>query len=583
MKSRKVKASTSVPNSYKAQLLTRFADNDNDDEIFGDIEGIDFGHNPSQLNNNQNVLPSGINRHDDGVETLKMEQLVLEDSPINKTTPSPSYHIGDKLDSLKPRSKSSTSSSGEVAHRRVMRECLSEYSEDLDTDVTSEFTDNDFQGLDDIFQGETSMKQRLNAKISEQEKVAEREQEELRMLYSSRREKIIDFDNDPNQTLKLKDFSMFQQDNKLTNENLNLLDMIESENTVNYEYTRDDFAKFEDGFDVNFEQNIQRQIKQKPPIRAKQSMPVLRGNNGSAVKKFKSTMDFGTLRGIREADIDEEEEEEEVAADLPEFHFNNNIIRKLDRIPSFYNNNTSNNNPAKAELLNKYKEQHEHKHKSKIKHQNPKPKLGTVKYLNNNSIITDPVYPTPKKTMKFNAAMNRWEGNEIDLVRFETVTKPTLITFRELQQQKEQPKTKPNMVYDQENLRWVNMNHDDESVFHDIPDLVEAKPYRLNSPPGLTPYPQQPQEPQRISPINRGASQFTQRTMSSLTSKSNLQQDAEQWRQEFQLSGKLIEKFQKEEVKIVKKIKRWFINGIGDYQFNRDYYWEIRKMVMENE
>ncbi|RLV91254.1 Mitotic check point protein BFA1 [Spathaspora sp. JA1] len=571
----------------KSELLTRFADTDNDDEIFGDIEGIDFGHQLPQLNSSRSKTER-INRHDERVDTIKLEQLVIEDSPVNKTTPSPSYNIGDKGDS-KPRSKNSPSSSGgdggsgEIAgRRRVMRECLSEYSEDMDTDVTSEFTDNDFQGLDDIFQGDNTMKQRLNAQKILHEKQAEREQDELRMMYTIKRDKISDFDNDPNQTLKLKDFSMYQQENnKLTNENLNLLDMIESENTVNYEYTRDDFGKFEEGFDVNFEKNIHRQAKQiKPPIRTKHSMPVLRGNSMNSVKKFKSTMDFGTLKDIKEGEDTDDEEE----AELPEFNFNNNVIRKLDRIPSFYNNNSS---AAKTQLLNKYKEQSD-KHKHKIKHHSSKSKLGTVKYLNNNSIISDPLYPTPKKTMKFNPTLNRWEGNEIDLMRFESVTKPTLITYQELQSPKKVNRP-PNMVYDQENLRWVNMNHDDESVFHDIPDLIEMKPYKLNSPPGLKPSIQERQSPQRISPINRGTSQFTQRTISSATTISKTkvepeEQVQEQWRQEFHLSDKLIEKFQKEDIKIEKKVKRWFTNSdFGEDEFNRDYYWEIRKMVMENE
>ena len=57
--------------------------------------------------------------------------------------------------------------------------------------------------------------------------------------------------------------------------------------------------------------------------------------------------------------------------------------------------------------------------------------------------------------------------------------------------------------------------------------------------------------------------------------------------EEFALSTKLMAKFEKEEQKIRKKTHHWFganesyhLHGRG--HFDADYYWEIRKMVMDN-
>ena len=207
------------------------------------------------------------------------------------------------------------------------------------------------------------------------------------------------------------------------------------------------------------------------------------------------------------------------------------------------------------------------------------------------------------------------------------------------------------MLFDEINLRWVNLDDEEELNFDDIDDgddnvedddndnddededdeqekevaeldaeeegdYVETIRQYNNQQPTVLLLPphhhtqqekkqkqkqnqnqnqlQQPPHPQHISlhnlqqpPVSRrGLSQFTQRTSSTATaashdpaaeSLSSLLNDIDD-RREFKLSKKQIEKFNKEEQKIDRKINHWFI---GTNEMKRDYYWEIRKMVTE--
>lgn len=424
------------------EILKRYSE---DEDIFGDAEGIDYNN----------------------VETLRMNM------------------IPKQLHALLPLFALTGNSS--IPERRITRETLSEYSEENETDLTSELSDQDFDWGElnkngSVFQ---EMNQRLIATKVAQQKEAEREQRE----FAQRRKG----DYDPNQTLKLKDF------NKLTNENLSLFDQLDNEKTVNYEYTRDDFEDFEDGFANNFEAKL----------RVQPSMPTLR-QSAPKLKKYNS---------------------------YAEFKCDNRVRLKLERIPSFYHKpQTILNN--KDQVLNKYKE-------NKTYHPHHK-KMGTVKCLNNDTEITL-AYPS-NNNMKYNAKKNCWEGNEIDLVRFE---KPSLIPHNVAKLSAKDGK----MVYDKEKLKWISTEADqeDDNIFDDIPDLVENK---LQSP-------------------VRGVSQFTQRSMSSAAS--NREQNTSV--PDFGLSSKIIEKFQREELRIERKINHWFIGSTNE--FNRDYYWEIRNMVMD--
>lgn len=425
--------------SDKLTLLRQFSE---EDELFGDIEGIDY--------------------HDG--ETLKINKFSF---PLLALSP---------LFAITGQSPNMRSING----KRITRETLSEYSEENETDLTSEFSDQEFEwdGFNKNQSIYQQMNQRLIATKVAKQREAEREQREL----MQKRHK----DYDPNQTLRLKDF------NKLTNENLTLLDQLDDEKTVNYEYVRDDVEDFAQGFDKDFETKL----------RIQPSMPTLR-SNVPTLKKYKS---YG------------------------EFKCDNRVKQKLDRIPSFYNKN---------QLLSKFKE-------TKSYHPHHK-KMGTVRCLNNNSEV--PVTYPSISNMKLNKEKNRWEGNDIDLIRFE---KPSLITHKENKTKKRQG----NMVYDEQNLRWIN-TESEHDVFDDIPDLAVK---------------------QLQSPV-RGLSQFTQRTTSTTATTTAPSKNNETQHLDFEISRKLVDKFQKEQAKIEKKINHWFIDTTSE--FNTDHYWEIRKMIIE--
>ncbi|KAL6453888.1 BFA1 Mitotic check point protein BFA1 [Candida maltosa Xu316] len=419
----------------KRDLLKQFTEEE--DNIFGDIEGFEY----------------------EDVDTLRMNK--FHPHPSQSSSPSFAIH------------------SSPMTGKRVTRETLSEYSEENDTDPTSQFSEDGFSQED--FEKVTSIYQEMNQRLIATKVAQQKEYEKEKLELMSRRRDHFD----PNQTLKVKDY------NKLTNENLTLLDQLDNEKTVNYDYVRDDKDDFEDGFvDKDFEMKL----------RIQPSMPTLRQNVPS-LKKYKSH---------------------------GEFKCDSRVRSKLDRIPSFY---------TKDHLLSKYKE-------NKPRQQSHK-KMGTVKCLNNNSEV--PFTFQNPGSMRLNSAKNRWEGNEIDLMRFE---KPSLITPGDAKSRKQQG----NMIYDEQNLRWINMDHDDQNVFDDIPDLDDKK---------------------LRSPI-RGLSQFTLRTASTAT----LNTEPRTVLSDLGLTSKLVDKFRKEQIKIEKKISNWFQDPSSD--FNRDHYWEIRKMVTED-
>ncbi|KAI5955704.1 hypothetical protein KGF54_001206 [Candida jiufengensis] len=411
--------------SLHTNLLQKFTE----DELFGDIECIDYN-------------------------TLKLQNLNINNSPSFQ---------------LSTNSPKSPKSSG----KRITRDGLSEYSEN-DTDITSEVSD-EFEGWDECFNKNQSiyqqMNQRLIARKVAQQKQAENELKQQNQIYNKR---------SPNQTLKVQ---------KLTNENLTLLDQLENEQTI--EISRDDNELFEDGFE---EKSIQKITN----LQSKQSMPTMRNSNHN-LKNFSS------------------------------FNFNNKIKNRLDRIPSFYNPPVE-----KDQVLQKFKEP-----KTTTHHNKKFKNYRTAQIVNSNS-------------MKFNKTLNKWEGNDEDLIRFDN--KPSLITKREINNIPR--KKQGNMFYDEENLKWINLEEEDEIL--DIPDLIE---------------------PKLQSPI-RGLSQYTQRTSSTATLPNAFGNNrlSPTRTTNHKLNQKLIEKFVKEEQKIDRKINHWFIDS---NEIKTDYYWEIRKMVME--
>lgn len=535
------------------------------------------------------------------------------------------------------------------------RKSLSEYSEDTnDTDVTSQFDDEDFDDLDDIFGNEESGIYRPNERASKKsvhQSIAKKVNNHLHMkqkklqdaaeleeLELYKRYNRIKNDNEEVNTLKLKDFKHYNNFEE---------DAIENEKTINYEYTKDDFEVFEEGFDldgpIDFDTKKLKQYSDgkndfglssigrgaRPTITSKMSMPNFRksgsSNNFKNIKKFKSSINL-------------EKELQDDFNEHPVFNNNNRIIRKLDRIPSFYQKSENQNYQfendmisqkqmsksielQKQQLLNKFMEIKEKerrmnasfspkRHTKKVTESPPKTahhkKIGLVRNLNGHSV------PIASKTskMKFNSRSGIWEGNDIELMKFEdfppntatstinlNLTKPGLITSQDFDMKSKN--IHGNMFFDLEQLKWININHEDElDIFGDLPNLdqEDISPNRMSS---MARSRQSTGAGMKKSVSMRGVSQFTQRTTStnstSTNSKDNMTDDEDEDSSqmegyEFNIPDKLIEKFEKEEAKINKKIKNWFNNKQHyriDYhaqvKFNHDYFWEIRKMVVEDD
>lgn len=570
---------------------------------------------------------------------------------------------------------------------RGSRKSLSEYSEeiDTDTDVTSEFNDADMRDIDNIFgfeesgvyssggqnitskaTGPSRAKAMLQLKKKEMEIQAKQEEQEILAKHGG----VVGLEK--TNTLRLKDFNAYQDKQFKID-----MDALENEKTINYEYTRDDYEDFEDGFELNSPLKIPTKMKSGDSgkrVTNKMSMPqfdlsVRRGH----LKKYKSMMDVAI--GEENEEVEEKEEEEEVEENEHPFfnHKHNNLMKKLNRIPSFYSkekksggvdnldmieelvsNNEKYSNDLdlememkKQKLLEKYMEITNHQLRNirdKSKRSPGKKKLGSniglVRYLSDQSV---PVYDKSNK-MKYNAAKHRWEGNDIDLYKFEKIkslptSKPRLIAnvkpIKGINNVGDRGvgnsggKVVGNMRYDPVAMKWINEDEDeDRDIFNDLPDLPSESKRRNKEVRGISISKSHPNlrkesnpvfpksgstksiismlksSPSKYSLSNPGkflrgvstTSAFTQRTTSSTSTTSNESDSTEYSEntpmqpvmQELYLDDKLIEKFYKEESKWFKKTKNWFNEGElfnfgSNNSFNRDYYWEIRKMVTDEE
>lgn len=483
----------------------------------------------------------------------------------------------------------------------LRRRSLSGYSEDTETDIT-EMNEDDFEEIDNIFGKEESgiyssggskgaqradvskASDRLAKKKKQLQMEADMEDQELVQEYRKHHGEEVN-------TLKLRDLKNYQLEANLEQ------DALENERTVNYEYTRDDFESFEDGFDADLPMKIEpnrlrhfhTSASNGNRIHHKTSMPVFPNSlRSSKLTKFKSTMDLASALEKKEH---------------PVFNNTNKLIRKLDRMPSFHSrkelkdaiqyqdDEELNNNMErkKKELLEKYMEITE---KQKQLKTSPKRStgvlksagskrhgVGLVRYLNDKSGVPA---VSANGAMKFNARTRRWEGNDHDLMRFEdeireipaSKKQPSLITMKDFDNRAET--IKGSMKYDAENMRWVNLDESYElqnNIFNELPDLEpnDIPRYRM---------------PIKSTQNERGVSSFTQRTVLSVSSdrSSALGVTAGD---EFKVGPKLTAKFQKEESKIYRKTHHWFRPN-ESYKvdrpkpFNSEYFWEIRKMVMDN-
>lgn len=487
--------------------------------------------------------------------------------------------------------------------------------ENSDTDVT-EIDEEDFEGIDDIFGKEESgilsshansdfaqnmsrASITLNKRKQDLQKAAEMEEREWKKRYE------LKYGNDP-RTLTKNDLRRYVS-------NLSKKPSIFME--AQYHENGDD-EPFEEGFEnlspESLNANRLPQFRRStngrnaPPLSHKVSLPSLqrpiRPEPTFAPVKYRSTMD---LTSALKKDSSEH----------PTYNKNNNLIKKLNRMPSFHTS-TNNSSPGrkdqqttmdvglerdqqihdmekrKAELLEKYREISEQQAELRMspikrsdrppsKATNRKKKVGLLRNLN----YDNPDYystGSSNRNMKYNSNTRTWEGNEHDLLRFEddlhdTIRekKPSLITHKEFGQTL--GSKNGNMRYDAENLRWVNLdkvNEETENEFDELPDLV---------PDDLPQYGLPRSMPKRLFG-DRGVSQFTQRTVLSASSGSSV--GGVPVGNEFVLSDRLMARFEKEEQKIEKKTKEWFdprdrYNIRHPPPFSNKYFWEIRAMVMD--
>lgn len=629
-----------------------------------DIETLKSGNKPSLSPINSILKYSENNKHSDSFDEdfldLQEDKFDTHNLAFNLKTSLAKPTVPEEF-KLSPATISTLSPKS-----RIRSKSLSEFSEETnDTDVTSQLNEDDFEDVDNIFGNEESgiyssgggntnnhkETSKLNARranehlIRKQRQLQNDAELEERELYKKYARLQSHANHDEINTLKLKDFKTFQNAKSRHNPNPLDLDALENEKTINYEYTRDDFENFEEGFDlsspIKFDSRLQyiatssrdfHQLKSLSTkghqMSSKMSMPnfnhiantssqpnTFRANN---IKKYKSSMD---LIGGKESEH-------------PFFNNNNKIIKKLDRIPSFYNKDMLREAPdenkklnadievQKQQLLNKYMEITEKQHQlngtspkktnkslSFMKQQRSSPskgrKIGLVRYLNENSIpMTTSKSSNNKTSMHYNPESKNWEGNDIDLMKFEALTtnglnlpsanpsRPSLITVLDFKSKDR--KIQGNMVYDSENLKWVNLDKDEEEdevqVFKNLPDLAldnDGRDHqrRFHSSHGRTP------SPHKL--LDRGVSTFTQRTTS--TNSTNSEEihkggTTSQEGIEFLLLEKLVERFYKEEAKISKKTKNWFnsnevylVGHTHTIPFNSDYFWEIRKMVIDTD
>ncbi|CUM65579.1 uncharacterized protein PRCAT00003226001 [Priceomyces carsonii] len=537
----------------KQDILKKFEDDDMEDDIFG-------------------VQMTSV---DDMVDDFKTIQIPETELSTLKLPFKKSIKFQDQIDhhlNLKPNHRSSlkkaeglqiyisptdtisTSSpkSSSVSRQFNHRKTLSDYSEN-DTDATSEVVEEDFEDIDMIFGKEESglykkMNERLTNKKRDLEYGAELEEIELKRKWENSHHQ-----KDETGTLKLKDFKNYNQREK----DIELLGQLNRENTIDYDYVKDDYENFEEGFE-DFDSNrfkVAKHFEAPRSLNMKNSMPnfvSLRSSQGEKaqgseqLKKFKSVIELNSGDKAN-------------SGAHPVFNDNNKIIRKLDRIPSFYSKEIKD---KKERLLSKYREQAYAKKEQETntlrRYLQPKrkKKVGLIQNLNYHPIE----YKNIK--MKYNPISKQWEGNEIDLMKFESLQKPALITMNDLNDNDKIKKT-ASMIYDKENLRWINLEEDYDDVFDNIPDLNDE---HLNH-----------------SPV-RGISTYTQRTTSSastLTSEGNIEN-------EISLSQKNVDKFLKEESRFKRKTEHWFNKGetyiLSDREpVRNDYFWEIRKLVIDTD
>lgn len=541
---------TTTPRQTKTDFLSQYHDTIEEDD-FPDFETLKVGQNEDQ-----HTLKGADQRTFKGAKGAG-----LFTSPMDSmSTSSPKLRaLGGTTRGIFNINKSNGTGDSSSS-RHITKKSLSEYSEG-DTDITSQMNEDDFEDLDNIFGAEESgiydkMSLHLHSKQLELQQEATLEELELRRKYDMRRK-----------------FATQDTTLKLTNLNLTLLDQLE-------DFEHDDFTT---GFDNDFERVILSK-KSLPNLAYKLKNDSQPQSFNQALRKNKSIAAIG-------------------------YNHDNKVLRKLDRIPLFYHKPEKQERPERAIPERAERAIPERRHESRnapdSKRNSILSKYSEASHVNRKPnhrksmgfVSNDYSQSTQSLSMKFNPTALRWEGNEVDLLRFEH--KPSLITLKEYPKKDNR---NPNMIYDNEKMCWINLDDVEATVFGDIPDLEVSKAipqrefkqreFKLQGEAKLKqaefkppPVPQlKPPASVRASMKNmrehdlRGISHSTQRTVSSGNGVRNSTNERDRVGDEFVVGGKMMERFKKEEEKILKKTGNWFV---GEEGVSKDYYWEIRRMVME--
>lgn len=598
--------------SRKAEILSRYSEDEDMDRILD----FDEDQSPEKYQDEFQTIKLA-----EGLDTLKLHEggKTLLGSSTIKFSPS------DSISTSSPIKKSQ--GQRRFLEGGIMEDFKEEVRHDNnDTDVTSELTDDEFEDVDNIFGDQESgiylkMHDKLSRKKQQLQDQSRVEEIELEKLKATKQ----------HHSRKLRTNSRVRNPNSVD----------QQERTVTFEESSLD--DFENGFDNDIEDKI---TLLPTAMKLKQSLPNLQsyGKPLNTVKKFKSSM--------------------ELISEHPKFNTSNRIYRKLNRIPSFYNQETAHPQDEeyvkaqerKIALLNKFKENSKHQSlhenhfqqyppqnevrqpsqinevgKSTLKHKdghrhNLRQSKKHVKHLIDleHYQALGNTYSGP---MKYNPRIQAWEGNDIELLKFDSLAKPSLITMNDLKGRNmtkkgskkfltlapgiEPSNNKPSpMVFDSTNLRWVNAGDETDALFN-VPDLEdEISPINgnlghassgafLDILAGDTP----PTVGRLQSPM-RGVSAFTQRTTSSATTvstsdgplmtSSGSTTTSSVPLEEYNLSMKTINRFLKEETKIKRKVDNWFPSGakyrIGssrgsssaNQEWSGEHLWEIRKLVVDD-
>ncbi|AMD21596.1 HFL260Wp [Eremothecium sinecaudum] len=203
---------------------------------------------------------------------------------------------------------------------------------------------------------------------------------------------------------------------------------------------------------------------------------------------------------------------------------------------------------------------------------------------------------TPMKagSMSYNPKLKKWEGNEEILERFKAIDsldthKALLITKKDsLRSSPSRKATSMNsngsnngklvgkMMFDEENLRWYNIEGREIDPFGGIDVTIKAKPIPQATSASLKTVNFQRTQSQPSNPhLNLYAGRAPSTRFHSLGNGLNSNPI-------FNISGKQLEKFYHEENRWARKIGGWFSSDSREFGNDLSYMYEIRNMVMNS-